>query len=160
MATRNTSRKGIAGDQPVDFGPLPGFIGYHVRLAQIAVFKDFIASLGQFKISPIQFGALIVIEANPGILQSQLARAIQLDRSTVVPLIDRLEKRKLVAREGLAGDRRVNALNLTAAGKRLLEKLKPRVAEHEQRLTRRLGKRQQAQLIELLGKLIPAPEGS
>lgn len=139
----------------IEFGLLPGFLGYHIRLAQMAIFKDFVTSLQQYEITPTTFGALVLIEANPGIKQSELAEAIQLDRSTVVPLIDRLEKRQLVARERLANDRRANALRVTAKGVTLLDELKPLVIEHERRLISRLSDNEQKKLIDLLGKIFP-----
>lgn len=138
-----------------DFNMLTDLIGYHVRLAQVAIFKDFTHSLRDYDISPTQFGTLMIIRANPGIKQSDLARAIHLDRSTVVPLIDRLEKDGLVSRERLANDRRTNALKLTATGTGLLEKLIPLVLAHEQRLANHLSKEEQIQLITLLKKIFP-----
>ncbi len=97
----------------------------------------------------------MIIESNPGVKQTDLAKAIQLDRSTVVPLIDRLEQNGYVARKRMANDRRTNALGLTKKGAGLLVKLKPLVVEHEARLTRKLSKANQRRLITLLNKISP-----
>lgn len=48
--------------------------------------------------------------------QTDLARSLALDTSSVVRLVDTLEKEGLVERRPMAGDRRARALHLTAAG--------------------------------------------
>ena len=139
----------------VDFGMLPEFLGYHVRLAQIAIFRDFVASLADYDITPTQFGTLAIIEANPGIKQTDLAQAVQLDRSTVVALLDRLEKQELITRERVVNDRRTNALKLTRQGNSLLTTIKPLVLAHEKRLTSKFSMQEKQQLVELLEKIFP-----
>jgi DNA-binding MarR family transcriptional regulator len=101
------------------------------------------------------FGMLVVIEANPGLKQSQLAQAAQLDRSSLVPALDKLEARGLVMRRASEEDRRVNGLWLTAAGASLLKKLKQRVTRHEQRLMRDLSTAEREQLVQLLNRILP-----
>lgn len=139
----------------LDLGVLPGLIGYQLRLAQIALFRDFAESLGEFEITPGLFGVLVTIESNPDLKQQELARAAQLDRSTVVSVIDGLERRGLVERRAVATDRRSNALRLTADGAALLKKLKRRVAEHEKRMTENFTDDERRTLIELLQKIFP-----
>src|SRR5690349_21901547 len=116
----------------IDLGLLPGLLGYQLRLAQRAVFSDFADTLGEHDVSPGLFGMLVVIEANPGLKQMQLATAAHLDRSSLVPALDKLEARGLVMRRAAEHDRRVNGLWLTAQGSALLKKLKQRVARHEE----------------------------
>ena len=139
----------------IDFGHLPGLIGYQLRLAQIAIFRDFALALGDLEITPGLFGVLVIIDANPGLKQTELAKATHLDRSTVVSVIDNLERRALVERRAATSDRRSNSLHLTAEGKTLLKKLKKLVAEHEQRLKEDLSEAEQATLIRLLRKILP-----
>lgn len=139
----------------IDFGHLPGLIGYQLRLAQIAIFRDFATTLGELDVTPGMFGVLVIIEANPGLKQTELAKATHLDRSTVVSVIDNLERRALVERRTAALDRRSNSLHLTVDGKALLKKLKKLVAEHEQRLNENFSDAEQATLIRLLRKILP-----
>jgi len=77
----------------VDYGLLPGLVGYQLRMAQIALFRDFAQGPGGEDVTPGLFGVLVIIEANPDLKQSELARATHLDRSTVVTVIDNLERR-------------------------------------------------------------------
>jgi DNA-binding MarR family transcriptional regulator len=139
----------------LSFGILPGLVGFQLRMVQVAIFKDFAVSLGGLDITPGLFGALIVIEANPDLKQSDLARAVQLDRSTVVTLVDNLERRKLVERRASPTDRRSNALRLTDEGRTLLRTLKRQVAAHEKRLVANLTPDERQKLIELLLKIFP-----
>jgi len=134
-------------------GLLPSLVGYHLRRAQIAVFDDFASSLGGLDIRPGQFGVLILIDANPGLNQSELGEAMGVDRSTVVAVIDRLEERGLVARRRAPNDRRSYALELTAAGRALLTRLRPLVAAHEARLAAGLSVEERQLLIDLLRRI-------
>jgi DNA-binding MarR family transcriptional regulator len=94
----------------------------------------------------------VIIEANPGLAQSRLAEAVGLDRSTLVPLLDRFEAEGVVERRAGA-DRRSNGLFLTPEGKRFLARVKRRVEEHEKRLLERLTAVERAALFQLLERL-------
>lgn len=152
-ATRKDLVPGKPGE--IDLGLLPELVGYHLRLAQVAIFRDFRRTLGDYDITPGLFGVLVLVEANGGMKQTELARAIHLDRSTVVNVIDNLERVGLVERRPVDGDRRSKALFLTARGRTQLQKLKRLVTEHERRLTRHLRPAERAQLLELLGRIFP-----
>jgi DNA-binding MarR family transcriptional regulator len=134
---------------------LPGLLGYQVRLAQIAIFRNFASVFDRLAISPGLFGVLVIIASNPGLTQNRLAAATHLDRSTVVTVIDKLEARGLVERRPAVPDRRAYALTLTAAGGALLRKLKPMVLEHERRLSAGLSAAESATLMRLLPKIFP-----
>lgn len=135
------------------FGILPDLIGYNLRQAQVAVFLDFAATVDGHDITPGQFGVLILIEANPGLNQSQLGVAMGVDRSTVVAVIDRLEARRLVARRPAPQDRRSYALELTPEGSRILAELRPEVLAHEAHIAADLSPAEQRTLIDLLKRL-------
>ena len=134
-------------------GMLPALIGYQLRLAQRAIFADFVETVDGADISPGLFGILVIIDANAGLTQQALADAAHLDRSTVVTVLDKLEDRALVERH--AADRRSNGLFLTADGSRLLRMLKRKVAVHERRVVQNLTVRERKQLIALLQRILP-----
>lgn len=136
-------------------GLLPGLIGYRLRLAQQAVFRDFAKQVPD--LSPGRVGMLILIEANPGVTQSRLALAVGLDRSTMVGVIDALQARGLIERRR-GEDRRTNGLWLTRAGRALVGTLKRRIALHERRVASRLSAPERAQLLSLLEKLCAEAE--
>ena len=131
-------------------GMLPGLLGYRLRVAQQALFRDFAATVAE--LSPGRVGILLLIEANPGVTQSRLAQAVSLDRSTMVGVLHVLEGRGLVERRR-GEDRRTNGLWLTAEGRSLVLKLKRRIQQHERRVAARLTPAEREQLIGLLEKL-------
>ena len=149
MAANKTTKKQNG------LGMLPELVGFHIRLAQVAVFKNFADGLGELDITPTLFGVLVIIDSNPGLKQTELATAVQLDRSTVVSVIDKLERRDLVVRKRVAKDRRSNSLELTSAGRKLLKTIVPRVKEHEKQLCSNLSKEEQQTLLGLLSKVFP-----
>ena len=155
LAPVPATANGAPANGTVEMGLLPSLLGYQLRLAQRAIFDDFAEAIGELEVSPGLFGMLVVIEANPGLKQTELANAAQLDRSSLVPALDKLEARGLVARRASAEDRRVNGLWLTQDGTALLKKLKQRVARHEQRLAQNLSEAEREQLIDLLQRILP-----
>jgi len=131
-------------------GALPDLLGYRLRLAQQAVFRDFAASVQG--LSPGRVGLLIFIDANPGVTQSRLAEAAGRDRSTMVGVLDQLESRGLVERRR-GEDRRTNGLWLTRVGRALLARALRGIARHEARIAARLSAAERRQLLDLLGKI-------
>ena len=129
---------------------LAGLLGYRLRLAQQAVFRDFAASVPG--VTPGQSGLLLLVEGNPGVTQGRLALAVGLDRSTMVGVIDKLQGRGLIERRRGA-DRRTNGLWLTRAGRTLVLALKRQIAAHERRVSAQLSAKEREQLLLLLAKL-------
>jgi len=131
-------------------GALPGLLGYRLRLAQQAVFRDFAESV--HGLSPGRVGLLITIDANPGLTQSRLAEFASRDRSTMVGVLDQLEARGLIERRRGA-DRRSNGLWLTRAGRTLLASALREVARHERRISSHLSVAERRELLRLLAKI-------
>ncbi|MBT3373133.1 MAG: MarR family transcriptional regulator [Rhodospirillaceae bacterium] len=141
------------GDENFDYDLLPGLIGYNLRKAQAAAFQNFTESLKGCDITPGQFGVLVLIEANSGLNQTRLGKAVGIDRSTVVAVIDRLEGRGLVDRLPAPSDRRSYALHLSDQGRALLHQARDLVVAHEARVAKNLNAAEQTQLIELLSRI-------
>lgn len=154
MAKKTTGAATPRGAR-VDRGVLTGLIGFHLRLAQIAVFRDFATTLATLDVTPGIFAVLVLIDTNAGLKQTELANAVGLDRSSMVAVIDNLERRGLVRRLAVATDRRANALRLTAAGKDLLKKAKRLVAAHEARLAENLAAGERVALVAMLDRIFP-----
>lgn len=157
-ATRRVSSRSGGPSQLIEMGILPDLIGFNLRCAQVALFQHFNSTMGQNAISAPQFGALLLIEANPGISQSAVAEALRFDRSTLVQIIDRLEGRELVVREVSSHDRRSHALRLTDGGVAMLVRLKQDALAHEKDVARELSPQEKDELIRLLQR-IHSPEG-
>ena len=150
---RTLRADGAGHEPPVDLGLLPGLLGYHLRLAQMAVFEHFAASTADLDLSPGLFAILVIVEANPGLRQTRVAEAARIDRSTLVPALDRLEARGLVERRAASGDRRSKELFLTDAGSALLGRAKRRVRAHERAIAASLETEDRTRLMTLLDAL-------
>lgn len=142
----------------VDFDCLPGLIGYQLRRAQVRVFNDFLESMKDIGVTPGQFGVMAIIGANPGLSQSALARAVGIERSTIVAVIDRLEARGLARRQPSPTDRRSHALVLSEEGQVALARVKKRVVDHEKRIAENFTPAEQSQLIDFLNRLAAEPD--
>ncbi len=75
---------------------------------------------------------------------------LDLDRSTIADLVARMVRRGLIERERDEDDRRRNVLQLTAAGRDELARLRPRVEAIEPILTAGLSPTERDQLRRLL----------
>src|ERR1019366_6324718 len=101
----------------------------------------------RWDLSPSQFNVLNLLHLNPdGLSQTDLSRQLIMHRSNLTGLVDRLEKRGLVARHEVAADRRGYSVVLTAAG-RLWRDILPRYYEDAARVWDRLPARRAAELI-------------
>jgi DNA-binding MarR family transcriptional regulator len=137
-------------EKSLDLDALNGHIGYFIRRLQVWVFQDFIRTLAPIDIRPAQYSVLIVIAANPGLSQSDLADTLGIERARLVRLLDKLEKRGLTQRLASRTDRRSHALQLTPEGRKTLKRAKSLAAQHETRLAERLGAEQHRSLIDVL----------
>ena len=102
----------------------------------------------------VQFAALTVLDQRPGASQSDLGRALDLDRSTIADLVARMVRRGLIERERDEDDRRRNVLQLPAAGRAELARLRPRVDAIEPVLTAGLSPGERDQLRGLLHRAL------
>ena len=115
-------------------GPLADMIGYRVRVAQLAAYRQFEAKLRRFGSAPRYLGLLAIIGHQPGQAQSRLAEAISVQRSSLVAIIDRLADEGLVERRASTVDRRANAVWLTEKGNQMLADLTRRAQHEDQQL--------------------------
>jgi DNA-binding MarR family transcriptional regulator len=153
-AERSPARKAAAGaPATAELGLLGDDLGYLLRRAQLAVFADFGETLAELELRPGQFAVLTAIDHNPGVTQSDVCQLLGIQRPNFVAVIDDLEARGLARRTSSVADRRSNSLQLTAAGKRLLQRAVDLQREHESRLARRLGPGGRQTLLELLSRI-------
>ena len=139
----------------LDRGVLPSLLGYVLRRTQSAVFADFAATFAQAgeTLTPGEFGLLVLVERNAGLSQMALARALGIDRSTLVPILDRLQARGLLMRHRSPTDGRTHALALTPAGEKALARFARLVRAHEKRIASQLSAAEIRLLIDLLEKV-------
>lgn len=137
----------------IDMHGVEDQIGFVLRLAQLAVFKDIYETLSPLGLRPSDFSALRVIAANPGLKQQDIGRELGIKRPNLVGLVDELDKKNLVLRKVVRGDRRSYALTLTKTGQELLERAEDAHREHQTRLREALGANDPRVLLECLRAL-------
>jgi DNA-binding MarR family transcriptional regulator len=106
---------------------------------------------------PRDAAVLATLQAVGPLSQQHLAKALDVNRTSMVKLIDGLEGRGLVERVRNPDDRRAYLLLPTRAGIETLAELLPRMARAEAELTERLSAAEHARLNELLRALIDTP---
>jgi DNA-binding MarR family transcriptional regulator len=121
-----------------------------VRLVQIAAYKDFEENARRFGQAPRYYGLLGLIEANPGLSQTQLAGYLHLVRASIVSILDKLSADGLVERRLDPNDKRVRRLWLTTNGKKLMSKLSVAAQQHEARMFAGFSKEEKQTLLRLL----------
>ncbi|NBZ89157.1 MarR family winged helix-turn-helix transcriptional regulator [Stagnihabitans tardus] len=143
-------------ETPSDAGqvdtPLAEFIGYAMKRALSIVQADLSRVLGGFGLRAVSFSALSIVVAQPGLTQTQLADALQIERSNLVTILDELSGRGLIIRAPVAQDRRRHALMATAEGQTLAQAAQTAVKTHERALFSCLTPEEQHELKRLLTK--------
>ena len=81
------------------------------------------ARMAVYHVTRTQWLAMYFINKKPDMTQNELAESLGTKGSTVVSLLDRMERDELITRTTVAKDRRVRHLALTAKGKKVLIKL-------------------------------------
>ena len=112
------------------------FVGYQIKRAFNVIQDDLAKTLKPFELRMLTYTALVLIVDNPGMRQSQLADAMDIERPNLVVIIDELERRELIVRDRVPTDRRAYALKATLAGRQLYEKSVAAVTAHEKQLLR------------------------
>lgn len=137
----------------IELGTLGDLLGFHIRMAQDAMYRHFNVALESVNLRQREFAVLELIRVNAGISQVELATALHLDRPPMMIVIDRLEDRGLVARTRSKRDRRRQDLHLTPAGRELLVEAKFLVRAHDRVFTSLFAKSAAATLIDQLGEI-------
>ena len=142
-----------AAAQPLDQGILHGLLGRQLRVTYLAVFRKVEEQLTGLGITPQQIALLVIVDRNPGARQTLIAKARGLDKSTLVPMIDRLERDNLLERRPLATDRRIRAIWITEHGREILRRAVPIVQEGDDLIRAHLSDAELSELVRLMEKV-------
>ncbi|MDJ0720889.1 MAG: MarR family winged helix-turn-helix transcriptional regulator [Desulfobacterales bacterium] len=108
----------------------------------------------QFGLTGPQLLILQEIAATGEITASELAKAISLSQATVTGILERLEKRNLIARRRSNSDRRRVKVSTTTTGRRLLEAAPPLMQESFLEQFDRLQNWEQHMILSTLQRLV------
>jgi len=138
----------------LDTRAVDGIIGYRLRRAQLQVFAGFIERFGEVGLTPAEYSVLVLVADNPGHMQSTVAAALGIKRANLVALVEGLARRELIDRRRPANDRRAHALHLTAAGEKLVARIRTLQQGFEAEIVERLGgEAERDTLMKLLQRL-------
>lgn len=110
------------------------------------------AALESIGLTPPLFAVLNYLQANEGAIQQQVGSAMGIDPSTMVALVDQLERAGLAKRRPHAQDRRAREVLLTPKGRRTLERGRALARTVEDDVLQGLSAAERDQLVTLLRK--------
>lgn len=151
---RDNDVPGIAEDNPLD-----ALVGYNLKRSYMLFRSTFLSVQQDTPIPPRVFSALAIVVAQPGVTQSNLARTLGIERSGLVAIIDELQRSGWLERAPVPGDRRVQALFPTPAGKAKFTETRSALEHNETEILSVLTPSETKSLLALLQKLRAAHAG-
>lgn len=130
-------------------------LGYQLAQASVATNQAFDAAVraDALALRQVEFTILALVDANPELLASALARALAVTPPNITMWLDRLETRGLIERQRSVTDRRAQHLRTTAAGAAAVTGLARGIVREEQAALALLSPGERVLLVELLRKL-------
>ena len=114
------------------------------------------AALQSIGLTPALFAVLNYLQAREGAIQQQIGSAMGIDPSTMVSLVDQLERAGLAERRLHPQDRRAREVLITPKGRRSLKRARGLAEEIEGDVLRGLSPVERCQLVTLLRKAFAA----
>ena len=140
-------------DEAGYIGEIDDILGFHIRLAHGTAYRHFMQSFKFLEMTQKQVSVLWLVADHPGIAQADLAKRLQLDRATVMAIVNRLAKRKFVVRGESETDGRKQTLKLLPPGSKALQDAKRAIRSHEKWLKGRFTAKELKTLIALLRRI-------
>jgi MarR family transcriptional regulator, lower aerobic nicotinate degradation pathway regulator len=134
----------------------PGFLLSRVGAAIRAGFKE---ELAGWRIRPLQYLILMVLDTGGGASQQQLCATAGVDSGNMVELLDGLEALGYASRARDPGDRRRYVVTITERGQSALGELRRAVGEYTEGFLSPLTEAERQQLGGILGKLYVTSAG-
>ena len=133
--------------------PLASAVGFLLSWNGRRTAEGFAEVMARAGLRPPHFGVMRLIDARPGLTQSELAAGSLVDASTMVALVDELEREGIAERRHHPSDRRKHAVHLTARGQRKLARAMELANEYTEELLTPLSVDEREVLRALLRKL-------
>lgn len=111
-------------------------------------------ALGPMGLIGKHLGILLTLQEKGLISQQEIGKCVQIDRTTMVDMIDHLEKLGLVERQEHPTDRRSHSVALTNKGRNILQKARHLAKGLQMKFLAGLSPEEQKKLLQLLRKLV------
>lgn len=115
--------------------------------------RQFSVVVGEFGLEPRDFAVLYAISQGADQSQQVVGEQLSIPASSMVAIVDRLERGALVERQARAGDRRTRTLHLTAVGRRVLNRALKAAARQEGKIAQGISAREREDLLALLRRI-------
>ncbi len=133
--------------------PLASAIGFLLAWNGQRIAYRFGEALRPLGLRRHHFGVLNLLDSRPGLTQQELVARSLIDASSMVGVLDELERLGLAERRPHPADRRKHAVHLTAAGRRKLAQARKVAVAVAEEILAPLGERERDELRVLLRKL-------
>ena len=130
---------------------VPSFLAFRFYQLCLGIMAEVLAPDG---LKATEYGALTVLDAEPGLDQQSLAARLGIDKVSAGQLVDRLERDGLVSRSLHPTDRRARVLTLTPEGLALRRRIQPAALAAQDRILAPLRAQDRHLLIDLLTQIV------
>jgi DNA-binding MarR family transcriptional regulator len=107
-------------------------VGFLLNLCSAHIREMTKQALKALEITPRHYGIIATLYSEGALPQQTIGEKIEIDRTSMVLLVDDLEKKRLVVRGTHPQDRRYHLIDLTPSGKKLFEKMDKLVEDVEE----------------------------
>lgn len=135
---------------------LPDNIGFHIRMVQMRVFREFYRTFDGSGVTPGMHTVLQIIRDNPGVRQRTLAELLMVREPNMTRMIQGLQGSGLIAREVDKSDRRAFHLVLTDKGRALMDGVQARMDSFEEKLLGGMDSKERKALRDYLQRILDA----
>jgi DNA-binding MarR family transcriptional regulator len=143
----------VPSSEEAGVGGLDAIVGFHIRLAHGAVYRHFTESFADLELTQKQVSVLWLLDERPGLTQTDVGQRLQMDRASVMAIVNRLQSRGFLRRGRSAQDGRRQTLHLTPTGHAMLLRARAAVLAHEHWLKSRFSSQEINLLVNLLKRI-------
>jgi DNA-binding MarR family transcriptional regulator len=138
---------------------LPENIGFHIRIVQMRIFREFYRVFEGSGMTPGMHTVLAIIRDNPGMRQRTLAELLMVREPNMTRMIQGLQGSGMISRDVDKTDRRAFHLVLTEKGRALMDGVQGRMDAFEEKLLGGLEPKERKALRDYLDRILDAIDG-
>lgn len=128
-------------------------VGFRVARAANHINQTINTLLSEYGIAPEQRILLEILTSCEKVNQTTLATLLNKSNTTISRTLDSLEKKELIVKKSVEGDKRANVIAVTPQGQALLERTEACVLTFRNTLAQKLTDEERKMLFTLLDKL-------
>lgn len=140
-------------DGKIAMADFDDLIGTRLRYAYLVMRRNWLLHLDSLGLTQTQCATMWLLDANPSASQTELAAALDLDRVTMIGVIEKLKAKKLIERTRSELDRRRYNLRLSVKGKQIFSEAKMRIKSHDSEFAAILSKKEHETFMKCLEKI-------